>query len=290
MKWKHIYQYSDPYGLTGVRVLSNKPISFFSGHQCNFVPSGVYFCDQLLDQLPNTALWGNHFLVSPLFGRTAPNIFIIVSSIHSTFATVVCSSFSETTTSNISQFTNNHEVVTVSSDAYCSIDSNHPVLVVQLSSGQEADNTSSDPFMMNVLPVKYYSNNYVVVVPAESPSSFITIFVIPEFYQPEKIFVDNINQSFANWTSIPCTTQTIPCGYTSTITVTDGLHRVYHEEEFSKISVSVYGFSYHNGYGYYAQGDFKLECTSSQTYTPSTMTPPPGTTICCIVTTTCNIW
>ena len=54
--------------LTGTRVISNKPISFISGHECAIVPDGVLYCDHLLEQLPNTKLWGKHFLTAPLLG------------------------------------------------------------------------------------------------------------------------------------------------------------------------------------------------------------------------------
>ena len=119
-----------------------------------------------------------------------------------------CSNSSQSTVSTLSQFTNNHEVVTVPGNAYCSIVSNHPVLVVQLASGQEADNTFSHPLMMNVSPINHYSNECVVVTPAEFHSSVIAIFVTPEYHQPERIFVDGMNQSDAKWTSIPCYNET----------------------------------------------------------------------------------
>ena len=39
------YIHSDSRGLTGKKVVSNKPISFISGHQCQNVPSGVFHCN-----------------------------------------------------------------------------------------------------------------------------------------------------------------------------------------------------------------------------------------------------
>ena len=39
------YIHSDSRGLTGKKVVSNKPISFISGHQCQNVPSGVSHCN-----------------------------------------------------------------------------------------------------------------------------------------------------------------------------------------------------------------------------------------------------
>ena len=68
--------------LTGVKVVSNKPISLISGHECANVPSGVRFCDYIIEQFPNTALWGSRFLTSPLQGRTAPDIYVVVRPYH----------------------------------------------------------------------------------------------------------------------------------------------------------------------------------------------------------------
>ena len=65
------YLYTAERGLTGMRVVSDKPISFFSGHRCNHIPTGVPACDQILEQLPNTALWGKRFLSASLHTRNS---------------------------------------------------------------------------------------------------------------------------------------------------------------------------------------------------------------------------
>ena len=257
------YIHNDARGLTGTRVVSNKPISFITGHQCINVPSTKKYCDFLIDQLPNTALWGKEFLSAPLFRRTAPDIYLLVSYLPSTVTTMVCSNSLETRVITLSKFPKNHEVVTIPGSAYCSIESNNPVLVVQFASSGEADNTRSDPFMMNIPPIDQYSNSYVVVVPAEFPSSVITVFVTPEYFQPDEILIDGIPQSNANWTDILCYNETV-CAYSANTVVDEGQHRVHHERQSAKMSVSVYGFKEANGYGYYAVGDLKLHYSPSQ--------------------------
>ena len=243
------YLFSKHSDLTGMRVVSNKPISFFSGHQCDVIPIGIYFCDHMIEQLPNSALWGKEFMTAPLFGRTAPDIYTIVSSVPSTQVKIVCSNTTVTTKMILSP--NNHETVTVPGQAFCSINSTHPVLVVQFASGQDADNTDSDPFMMNIPPLKHYSNDYVIVAPPQFQSSTIAIFVLPEYYEAEKIFVDAQSQGDSDWTSVLCSiNEKTVCGYVTFVNVTEGQHRVYHRDDDARISVSVYGFSYHNGYGY----------------------------------------
>ena len=238
------YLFRENADLTGMRVISNKPISFFSGHQCDVVPPGILFCDHMVEQLPNTALWGREFLTAPLFGRTAPDIYTIVSSVPSTKVKIVCSN-----TTKMILSLNNHETVTVPGQAFCSINSTHPVLVVQFASGQDADNTDSDPFMMNIPPLKHYSNEYVIIAPPQFQSSAIAIFVL---YEPQRIFVDGKSLDNNRWTSILCSNERTVCGYVTFVNVTKGVHRVYHEQgDHARFTVSVYGFSFHNGYGYY---------------------------------------
>ena len=111
------YLFSSTRRMTATRVVSNKPISFISGHQCRGVPRGVDYCDQVVEQLPNTALWGKEFLTAPLFGRTAPDIYIVVSYLPSTVTTMICSNSSNTTVITLTEFPKNHRVVTIPGSA-----------------------------------------------------------------------------------------------------------------------------------------------------------------------------
>ena len=47
--------------LTGTHVVSNKPVSVFSGHECGNMPSDVSFCDHMIEQIPPTSTWGTEF-------------------------------------------------------------------------------------------------------------------------------------------------------------------------------------------------------------------------------------
>ena len=145
------YRYTDQRDLTGTRAVSNKPISFFSGHECANVPFPVRFCDYL--QLPNTEMWGKYYLATTIYGRNSSDIYTIVSASPSNTATVFCSN-SSYTSSTIIRLTNTHETFSVPGNSSCTITSSHPVLVVQFASGQEADNIDGDPFMMTLPPVE----------------------------------------------------------------------------------------------------------------------------------------
>ena len=261
------YLYTDRSDLTGMRVVSNKPISFFSGHECNNIPIGVYDCDHILEQLPNTALWGKHFLSASLYGRYTTDIYTVVSSTPSTTVTFSCFSLTDSLLHTISEFENNHETVVIHDNYFCTIDSNNPVLVVQYAQGQGADDINSDPFMMTLAPIERYSDHYAIVAPPQFPTSVIAILVPPEHYQPERIFVNEMNQINADWTSIPCSDDS--CGYVGFVFVEAGEYLVYHNKTSAKIGVNVYGFTAYNGYGYsaveglqfsFSQGNCKCHC------------------------------
>ena len=67
--------------LSGTRIVSNQPISLFSGHECAYSPptQGVQ-CDHLVEQIPPTSTWGKVFITAPSADRKTGDIFKIVAS------------------------------------------------------------------------------------------------------------------------------------------------------------------------------------------------------------------
>jgi hypothetical protein len=56
--------------LTGSIITSDKPVAVFGGNDCTYLPNMYDYCNHLVEQLPPTNLWGQHFVSSPLL-RTA---------------------------------------------------------------------------------------------------------------------------------------------------------------------------------------------------------------------------
>jgi len=133
-------------------------------------------------------------------------------------------------------------------NSFCSIESNNPVLVMEYAQGFALDNVG-DPFMTMIPPVEQYSNNYVLNVLPEFSTNYLTIYVAPEFFQPERIFVDNSSLISANWTAVYCSTSTL-CGYITRENLTAGEHSLYHQDAGARVGVSAYGFNEFNSYGY----------------------------------------
>ena len=131
-------------------------------------------------------------------------------------------------------------------DSFCAIESDKPLLVMKYAL---ADGPDLGPFMMTLPPVEQYSNDYVFYAPVTFSTNFIAIFVAPEYFEPEKIFVDDISQELAQWTTINCPNGAV-CGYAAYVSLGVGDHRLYHSDPLAKIGVAVYGFDFHNSYGY----------------------------------------
>ena len=236
----------DEVDLSGTKFTSNKPVSFFSGHTCTFVPKGLRYCDHLIEQIPPTAVWGTHFLSASYFTRSSGELYRILTAGNSTTVTVNCNTFSQPQTFSLASAGNWTEFMTNDS-SFCSIESNNPLLVMEFSLGGLVDRVHGDPFMMMIPSVDQYTNDYVFHSPSEF-SNYITILVTPQYYQPDQVLVDGVSQENANWTPVPCANGSV-CGYCGYVTLEPGDHHVWHSDPCAKISVLMYGFVSAASYG-----------------------------------------
>ena len=236
---------------TGARFVSNKPISFFSGHRCNFVPQDTERCDHLTEQLPPTAVWGTRFLSASFSSRMTGDLYRILTSEPSNNVTVNCVNSTVHTTASYTYTLENAgswQEFSTPIDSYCAVESSKPLIVVQFSLGRDIDSVG-DPFMMMVTSIEQFSNSYVFNVLEKFSTNYITVFVTPANFQPESIFLDNNSLQEANWTAIFCQDGTV-CGYAVYASLDPGEHQFYHTNNQAKIGVATYGFDTRNSYGY----------------------------------------
>ena len=52
--------------ITGTSIVSNKPLTVISGHECGNVPDDVPRCEHITEEIPPTVHWGQQFLLTPL--------------------------------------------------------------------------------------------------------------------------------------------------------------------------------------------------------------------------------
>ena len=244
-------------GSTGMRVTSTKPVSFFSNKKCIHIPTYMTGgCDHLTEQIPPTFTWGTYFYAASLLGRNSGELFRFITAKDSTTVTVNCTTFSQVQVYNLS-VAGNWQEFQIRPLSFCNIESTAPILVTQFALGYDSDSITGDPFMMMIPPVEQYSNNYVLKALSSFSTNYITIYVATEYYQPNRIFVDNTSQVNSSWTSVYCSNSLL-CGYITRVNLTAGEHIVYHQYSHARIGVSAYGFCRHNSYGY--PGGLKLTC------------------------------
>ena len=90
--------------ISGTRIIANKPISVFSGHECEDVPLSSEPCDMLIEQIAPIDTWGNEVVTIPLRARSA-NVIKVFALHDSTTVSVTCTNISSGIVTNDSSFT-----------------------------------------------------------------------------------------------------------------------------------------------------------------------------------------
>ena len=244
--------------LTGTKVTSNRPISFFSGDQCTNIPSGVPHCDQIVEQLPPVEAWGRQFATAPLKTRISFDVFRFVASENTTTVSITCV-LSNGTQGYVDKFRlseGGFVDVQVRSTHFCWIEADKRILILQFAVGQTADDVmSSDPFMALVPAVSHYTNTFTLPIVDSSLNDFthyLNIIIPADHYQPDQIFLDG--QSLQNlaleFVAIVHNGETM--AYATQVEVSATTHTLMHGNSTGVIGVVSYGFASSASYGHIA--------------------------------------
>ena len=236
--------------LTGTKIVSDKPLTVISGHQCAQIPSTTGYCEPLYIHLPPTYNWGTNFLLAPFGGRTANQYYKVVAS--EDFTTTVeyrCGN----NTRVLLQFTTagNSYILSFPSNSYCYLSATSPVFMLQLSPGNEADGIG-DPALAIVSPTTAHVRSASFFsLPRDFPNGFITVTVQAEHFNSSQILFDG-NPLSCDWNSILNTFSDDIIGYGCTHNVSSEWHIVTHSGEIGLLSVAAYGWSASDGqsFGY----------------------------------------
>ena len=176
--------------LTGTAIISDKPLTVISGHQCGTLSDelpeqqqaqqldwwwwwwwgwdGTRWCDYLVEQIPPTVTWGKRFLSVPFPNGTIQHYNKIIASAHDTSVVQTCngSIVSNITLSSPGDWNSEEWNKTYDPRAYCVIESNKPILVMQFSGEGRVRksylNASYFSFVMSIVPpVEQYINSVV---------------------------------------------------------------------------------------------------------------------------------
>ena len=246
--------------LTGTKIISNKPLTLISGHECANIPSSRSSCEPLAIQVPPTFTWGTEFLLAPFAGRHGNQTFKAVTSENSTFFTTVCGTTSSNTRANT--------VFQLDTNKYCYLESSKPVLLTQLSFGGSIDGMG-DPSIALISPVDQYirETEFFSLPTSEFSNNYISITVKTEHYNPDRILLDGAKIN-CEWQEIYNNTITFDIvGYGCNTTVSSDFtahtrHTVTHSDANGLISVLAYGFGAFPIQGYAYLTGQELQVTS----------------------------
>jgi len=217
--------------MTGTKIVSTKEISVYSGNDCAHVPSNESSCDHLVEQIPPIATWGNAFLVKSTPYRGTGDIFHILASQDQTTVTIELKTGASTASINKGEI---HVFNAASGESYA-IRCTSPCLVVQFGKSHVVDNTKNFAPFMSIVPANdQWSDDVTLVVPSgfsRSFQCFANIFV--EKRETQYIKSKSVTKiPTMQWTTIPATLYS-----TTTVNLTSGQYRFYHNNPLKHFSV-----------------------------------------------------
>ena len=191
--------------ISGTRIISNKPLTVITGHECGGTPEMIerFRCHHLYLQVPPTITWGKSFILTNFIHYRYRNL-------HSSYVKVVISQANTTVTVQCNGTTNTtrYSVGTVSTYCYnitdyCFIEADKPIFVVQF-------------------PHSYYYTTIVLIPPMEQYVQAIEFdFFKHWYYDYSRLVITTSIEGFSptailhngqatlNWTAIYDSSQNI---------------------------------------------------------------------------------
>ena len=228
--------------LSGTKIVTNKPASVFSGHQCAEVPDGYGSCGYLIEQIPPTTFWDNLYYAVPLATRISYTIKVL-AAYDNTYVRISCNG---TTLTSYYLNEQGYSTRTLDSQQYCRVYAYKDVLVAQFS-GKNGE----DPSMTLVPATSNFASRFQLSTfhPGAYPS-YINIVVMAQYYQPDSIYL--ITGDFKTslkaheWT--PIRVNYITEAYATKVPVLNSVVEITHTDITALMTVIVYGVSQRNGY------------------------------------------
>ena len=230
--------------LTGTHIVSNKPLTVISGHECGQVPLGAGYCEHMTQQIPPTITWGKQFLLVPFEHRQSGQYTKLVTSQDHTRITISCNGL--TTDVVIINSKGGNYTFFFSSSQYCHIQANKPIIVVLFATGGSIDSNFGDPIMILVPPIEQYSSRYDFPV-INMNSVGISVTTTPEDFSPNSILLDGL--PLTNWVTILNSSMDI-VGYGTKTGITANPRRTVVHTGNGTLSVLLYGFDSNPEVGY----------------------------------------
>ena len=247
--------------ISGTRIIANKPISVFSGHECANIPLDSGPCDMLIEQIQPIDTWGTEIVTIPLRTRIADVIKIFASQDTTTVSATRTSINSDGITNNSTFTLNRNQFIELVVNDFMLIESNHPVGVFQFSRSYTTDNVIiSDPFMLSVPSRAQYRDSFVVAPAPFDPSiegtvtnrvaydNYTNIAVPAEYFNASLITINNNTINASDFKPIRRADSSI-WGYGAQLLLDEGAQVIKHQDPNAALSVTMYGFSSQMSWG-----------------------------------------
>ena len=271
--------------IAGITAVSTQPIGFMTGHECGEVPQGIINCDFYVEQIPPSYTWGYNFLISPFHSRDFGYIIKIVPFYNSDAdfkLFCVNASNGATVTRNLmvenfvlsQRLEADKGIFDIGDQAYCTIQSNKPIAVMQYAKGHQVDDPApgrgstktvqdlADPAMTWVPSAGQYLNRYLIsnqvdlISDDETNDPFtsngIYVTVLPECFNASAILDnDTVLESDPNkWSRFYCDNLTDVCGYGISVDISIGDHLLRHADPNCAFNAIFFGWGDQKGYLY----------------------------------------
>ena len=255
--------------LSGTKIVTNKPVSVYSGHECSTLRSDGRFCDYLIEQVPPTVFWDKVHYVVPLSSRSS-YIIKLVAAHDSTSINIYCNNLLKSSyTANEGKYID----ITLSLQEYCAIISNKEVLVAQFAPSYEGVDRYGDPMMMLLSPTVQYNYNFKfstmlsTIIP--NYKHYIDIIVLAQYYQPDEIYLTTggVSTPLNTQTWVPVKVNNSIEAYATCINIPEGVVEVTHNNKAALMTTVVYGFTNLEGYGHLGgYNAYRNKITGSYSY------------------------
>ena len=246
--------------ISGTRIIANKPISVFSGHECADVPITSEPCDMVIEQIAPIDTWGTEVVTIPLRTRDA-DIIKVFASLDSTAVNVASTDISSGIVTSNSFTLNRNGFMELTIDDFSLIQSNNPIGVYQFSRSYRTDNNiNSDPFMLSVPPCEQYRDSYAIVAAPFDPSiegsvtgrvayvNYTNIAVPAEYFDASMITINDNPINASDFSVIRRADSSI-WGYGAQLLLDEGVQVIEHQDSNAALAVTLYGFSNQQSWG-----------------------------------------
>jgi hypothetical protein len=162
----------DKIDFTGTKVISNKPISVFGGHQCAYVPAPppvITACNHLVEQIPPTSSWGQHYFIGKLQKRSKYT-WRALADLDSTKLFV---------NSKLVKILKAGETYEAQEKEDIQVKADKPILVSQYSQGYKNGDSIGDPCMILISPTQQFLRRYRFATPVNGFWEHFVSVVVP---------------------------------------------------------------------------------------------------------------